>query len=141
MSVRVITRNLSKSEIVQLPPVLLELERQSMRLRDLIGLTVTEQVHELAARLAVERSAAERAGVEAATEVSRYYLLSGTPDRPVELEVPDIDAAISHACRAFDSNRYVVLIGGTQVDDLDQVVEVPPDTSVTFLRLTPLKGG
>lgn len=138
MSIEVITRNLSKNKNTQLPPVLLDLENESMRLSELIALTVTEQVNELAARLATERAAAERS--VAAAEVSRYYLLAGTLP-PDDSEVPDIEAAIADACRAFESNRYMVLIDGTQIDALDQVVSVPPETTVTFLRLTALKGG
>lgn len=138
MSIEVITRNLSKGDSSRLPPILLDLERQSMRLRELIALTVTEQVNELAARLAVERASVQR--TEAAAEVSRYYLLTGTLPAD-DTEVPAVEVAIADACRAFEANRYVVLIGGAQIGDLDEIVEVPPETQVTFLRLTALRGG
>lgn len=144
MSVQVVTHDLSKNTPSQIPPVLLDFEQQSMLLRDLISLTVTEQVNELAFRLAAEHDAAESAAAEraaAAADVSHHYLLSGSLPAPTPQRAPTAETAIGDALRAFESNRFVVLVDGDQIDDLDQVVEVPAGTSVTFLRLTPLKGG
>ncbi len=144
MSVQVVTRNLSKHTTSQIPPVLLDFEQQSMRLSELISLTVTEQINELAFRLAAEHAAADGAASQraaAAAAASRHYLLSGSLPAPTPERAPSTETAIGDALRAFESNRFVVLIDGDQIDDLDQVVEVPSGTSVTFLRLTPLKGG
>lgn len=152
MSIEVISRNLPKGTGSELPPVMLDLERQSMRLRDLIVLTVTEQVNELATRLAAERASTDRANAEATievvAEVGRYYLLSGSATEASrsakqtdDAELPDVDVAVAQALHGFESNRYIVLIGRKQIDDLDHTVDVPPGTTVTFLRLTPLQGG
>lgn len=135
MSVEVITRNLSGSDDGDghsMPPVLLELERQEMPLRELIALTVVEQVHELTARLATQKPDAEARG-----QVSGYYLLAGVDER----DVPATDDAVAKALAAFERNRFLVMIDDHQVTDLDEMVAVPAGTSVTFLRLLPLKGG
>ncbi|NND13125.1 MAG: hypothetical protein HKO10_04110, partial [Acidimicrobiia bacterium] len=70
MTIEVTTRNLTRSpdEDEPLPPLLLELEQQAMLLRELIAVTVTEQINELAARRALEPA-------NASIEVSRHYLL------------------------------------------------------------------
>lgn len=45
------------------------------------------------------------------------------------------------ATRAFDAQRLILLVGGRQVESLDDEIEVLPDTEVVFLRLVPLVGG
>ncbi|WP_229068741.1 hypothetical protein [Actinoplanes sp. DH11] len=45
------------------------------------------------------------------------------------------------AVTAFAGNGFVVLVGDRQVEDLDEVLELPTGTEVTFLRLVPLAGG
>jgi hypothetical protein len=42
---------------------------------------------------------------------------------------------------AFGRNGYFVLVGDRQVDDLDEELELTPETEIRFLRLTPLVGG
>jgi hypothetical protein len=45
------------------------------------------------------------------------------------------------ALEAFEGNRVLILINDRQAEGLDEEFEVRPDTTVTFLRLTPLVGG
>jgi hypothetical protein len=42
---------------------------------------------------------------------------------------------------AFGRNGYFVIVGDRQVDDLDEELELTPETEIRFLRLTPLVGG
>ena len=42
---------------------------------------------------------------------------------------------------AFEENQVLILVNDRQAESLDEVIEVGPDTRVTFLRLTPLVGG
>jgi hypothetical protein len=42
---------------------------------------------------------------------------------------------------AFGQNGFFVLVDGRQVDDLEQELSLSADSSVRFLRLTPLVGG
>lgn len=45
------------------------------------------------------------------------------------------------AARAFERNGFLMFVGGRQVDDLDEVVELGGDAEVSFLKLIALVGG
>jgi hypothetical protein len=45
------------------------------------------------------------------------------------------------AIKAFYTNGFILLVDDRQVDDLEEEIEVRPDTTVTFLKLVPLVGG
>lgn len=45
------------------------------------------------------------------------------------------------AVEAFHRNGFILLVDDRQVDDVDALIEVRPQTTVTFLRLVPLVGG
>jgi len=45
------------------------------------------------------------------------------------------------AKRAFYSNGFILLVDDRQVDELEEEIEIRPDTTVTFLKLVPLVGG
>jgi hypothetical protein len=45
------------------------------------------------------------------------------------------------AKRAFYTNEFILLVDDRQVDELEEEIEVRPDTTVTFLKLVPLVGG
>ncbi len=45
------------------------------------------------------------------------------------------------ACKAFSSNKFILLINDQQTTDLEQEIVVTPVTKVTFIRLVPLVGG
>ncbi|MFE2480409.1 hypothetical protein [Streptomyces sp. NPDC001194] len=54
---------------------------------------------------------------------------------------PDPEAQTETALAAFRRNGFLVLVGDRQVTDLDEVVDLPPGTEVTFLKLVALVGG
>ena len=45
------------------------------------------------------------------------------------------------AVEAFERNGFILLVDDFQIDDLDQIIEIEAQTSVTFLKLVPLVGG
>jgi hypothetical protein len=45
------------------------------------------------------------------------------------------------AKRAFYTNGFILLVDDRQVDELEDEIEIRPDTMVTFLKLVPLVGG
>lgn len=45
------------------------------------------------------------------------------------------------ALKAFAGNGFLVLVGDRQLTDLDEQVDLPLGTEVTFLKLVPLVGG
>ena len=45
------------------------------------------------------------------------------------------------AVEAFHRNGFILLVDDRQVEDIDALIEVKPQTTVTFLKLIPLVGG
>lgn len=45
------------------------------------------------------------------------------------------------AVQAFERNSFIVLTDEIQMESLEQIIEVTPDTNITFLKLVPLVGG
>jgi hypothetical protein len=45
------------------------------------------------------------------------------------------------AKRAFHSNGFILLVDDRQVDELEDEIEIRPDTTITFLKLVSLVGG
>jgi hypothetical protein len=56
--------------------------------------------------------------------------------RPIDWQ-PQFERAVG----AFGTGTLVILVDGCQVEELDEEIEVRVDSSVSFLRLTPLIGG
>jgi len=59
-------------------------------------------------------------------------LMRGTADTEKQFDL---------AIKAFYSNGFIVLVNDRQVDELEEEIEIRPDTTVTFLKLVPLVGG
>lgn len=51
------------------------------------------------------------------------------------------EAQYEKAIEAFEGNGFLLLVDDRQVEDLDRVIEIEPQTTVTFLKLVPLVGG
>lgn len=66
-----------------------------------------------------------------------------TPDGFVVREGRRLDWEVQAdtACAAFERNGFVTLVGDRQIDDLDEMIDVSCDRTVSFIRLVPLVGG
>lgn len=53
----------------------------------------------------------------------------------------DAEEEFAKAVTGFQTNRFIMLLDDRQVQNLDEDLTVVPDSEVTFLHLTPLKGG
>jgi len=53
----------------------------------------------------------------------------------------DPERQFQMAIKAFYRNGFIVLLDDRQVDELEEEIEIRPDTTVTFLKLVPLVGG
>ncbi len=53
----------------------------------------------------------------------------------------DPEKQFEKAIESFYRNGFLVLVNDKQVDELEEEIEVRPDTTVTFLKLVPLVGG
>ncbi len=89
-------------------------------------------------------------------EVIRYNRSASTDKfdlvQPTELErqlngpgkkrpLVDVDKQIAIALQAFESNGFFIFIGDSQVEHLDDIITIRPQTRVSFIKLTPLVGG
>jgi hypothetical protein len=53
----------------------------------------------------------------------------------------DPEKQFERAVESFYRNGFLVLVNDRQVDELEEEIEIRPDTTVTFLKLVPLVGG
>lgn len=60
-------------------------------------------------------------------------------EEPVDRSPTGKQAAAAE--RAFQDGRYFVLLNDRQAENLDETIDLARTTEVTFLLLTPLKGG
>jgi hypothetical protein len=62
------------------------------------------------------------------------------PGRP-RSSLLDAETEFAKALKGFTSNRFIMLFDDRQVDGLEDDLTVMPGSEVTFVHLTPLKGG
>jgi hypothetical protein len=53
----------------------------------------------------------------------------------------DPQKQFERAIESFYRNGFLVLVNDRQVDEVEEEIEVAPETTVTFLKLVPLVGG
>lgn len=53
----------------------------------------------------------------------------------------DWEEQYEKAVEAFGRNGFILLVDDRQVEDIDAVIQLKPQTTVTFLKLVPLVGG
>ena len=51
------------------------------------------------------------------------------------------EAQFDKALQAFQRNGFLLLMDDRQLDDLDEIIELQPETKISFLKLIPLVGG
>lgn len=128
-----------------LPNVALSLLTETLTIRELIANTVEEQIRDLQLQRQMD--------IESIRNIlSRQYLTDAEIQAQAQTgaikmpELPDnspifITQETEKALTAFEKGVYVIVIDGKQAQSLDDTVTLKPTSKVTFLRLTPLKGG
>ncbi|GAB3479519.1 hypothetical protein [Nocardiopsis coralliicola] len=53
----------------------------------------------------------------------------------------DAEQRVAAACRAFERNGLLVLVGERQATELDEEIDLAAGAEITFLALVPLAGG
>ena len=53
----------------------------------------------------------------------------------------DVEQQIAAACDAFERGAFLLLVGDTQLDSLDDRFVVQPELEIHFVKLLPLVGG
>jgi len=107
-----------------------QFEATAITLRELIRIRVEQDV----ARFNASKSDPFR-GLVQPEESER--VLNGIRTRPHL----DWQQQFEKAIRAFNANGFLVLVDDCQITDLDQTIDLAPQTQVTFLKLVPLIGG
>ena len=64
-------------------------------------------------------------------------ILNGVRERPFL----DWQKQYAKAIASFNGNGFLVFIDDRQITDLDEAIQLTPQTQVTFLKLVPLVGG
>jgi hypothetical protein len=111
---------------------ILPIPKKRMTLRELIRERVYREVQEYNARQP-ETFRGLVQPVEAEQALNGWRLPRG--------HVISAEAQFQKALLLFQSNGFILLVDDRQVDDLEEEVEIGPDTSLTFLKLVPLVGG
>ncbi len=124
----------------RLPDVLVELAQEQTTVRELIRAAVAGQVRAWQADSARCRALLDRQYLtdddiraQAATGVVRL------PER--SQVVPDVEAEVARAWRAFERGTFALFVGGRQLDLLDEQLVLRLGEPVVFVRLTALVGG
>jgi hypothetical protein len=111
---------------------------QSLTLRGLITLIVTEEVHAFKRRQQERRLARILSPSEIQAGVKRGKVDLG--ERELNQEVDEAQA-ITNALQSFEDGLYFVFVDGEQQIHLDQEVSLKPGSLVSFVRLVALAGG
>ncbi|MEV6951807.1 hypothetical protein [Streptomyces sp. NPDC051183] len=99
----------------------MEIAEERLALRELIRRRIFQEVAEAAAR--GHAAVAQR-------------LVRPAADGPVD---PQVQTEL--ALRAFERNGFLVLVRDRQITELDEEIDLPLGTEVTFLKLVALVGG
>lgn len=109
-------------------PTLVELRERTVPARTLIAEHVAAELRRVAERKS--------------SSLALHYMLAddvAAPPAPtVLLEQSD---AVAQACAGLAERRYVLLVDGQSIDDLDVPVTLTERSHVSFVRLLPLVGG
>lgn len=109
----------------------LELPTACMTLRDLIRTRVEREVQ--------AHNADQPFILHSLVPSTDEQRLNGV--RPAKRPFLNPEQQFERALELFTGNGYFVLVDDRQVDDLDDVINIGPATSITFLKLVPLVGG
>lgn len=107
-------------------------------LRDLIDGIVRQEVAAFRERQEERRLFQVLSQREIAQGTERGVIDPG--GRDLEGEV-DVETAVATALQAFEDGLYYVFVDDRQQVELDAVLTVQPDSTVTFVRLVALAGG
>ncbi|MFJ4687671.1 hypothetical protein [Streptomyces sp. NPDC088789] len=110
----------------------LEIAEERLTVRELIRRRVFQEVAEFNARGTQVFQGLVRP-TDAERVVNGYALRTSRRIDP--------EAQCELAVRAFAGNGFLVLVGDRQVTELDQEIDLPLGTEVTFLKLVALVGG
>jgi|SRR5579871_1123521 len=115
-------------------------------LRDLIRARVYEETKAYNRRVQERAdSLKQRAAIKVQAGQAELVLNAAQADHKSPVLIPvkflDWQEQAERALLDFQRNRYFVLVGDRQIEELEDEIELLPGAEVTFLRLIPLAGG
>lgn len=115
---------------------------ESLTVRDFITRRVEKEVaHVNSMKRDPERISAEhRMFLAGLTKMSPEILLNGKSKNPARKFV-DVHRAVDLALLSYMKGEYFLIYDNKQVEDLNEILLLKPDSEAVFLRLTPLIGG
>jgi hypothetical protein len=128
-----------------LPPVTLTPISSALTVAELIRLTVAEQIAALSVQHWLEQAAIREV-------LDRQYLSErdilqqageGAVVMPQAKASPklDLEVEIERALKGFETRAFRVLHNGVMLQNLNDLVDVRPPSTLAFIRLMPLLGG
>lgn len=137
ISIQIVDEYFGKSKT---PVFEISFPTETITIRNLIIRRVEDEVAQVNAQKFVQKkSLQERMFLAGITNRAPETLLNA--DTPKRHKMIDPVAAVNTALKAFEAERYFVLINDTQIETLNEVIVITPETEAVFLRLTPLVGG
>ena len=112
-------------------PTLVMLEQRTLSVRQLIA----EHVRAELAQIERRRMSSLALHYMLADDVRTQPGLVSMP------ELPKADAEIKRAWQGLAERRYLLVVDGVAIDDLDATLTLTERSAVSFLRLLPLIGG
>jgi hypothetical protein len=114
----------------------LRLASERVSAREIIRSRVVAEVEEINLR----KQMSGRSYIITRASWERELNVTGA-DRQGKAASMDVEAEIEHAVAAFSRRQFIMLLDDRQIDDLDQMVGLRPDSEVVFVHLLPLRGG
>lgn len=112
-----------------------ELEVQLTAERVTVGELIRARVHQEVRAHNASPTGGGFEGLVTPTETEREL------NRPRTHRTVDAEAQTAVALRAFERGQILLLVDDRQVEEVDQMVDLGPGSTVTFLKLVPLIGG
>ncbi len=136
---RVVGQNVDEP---RLGSIVVDLLNERLTVRELIALTVEEQVRDLRINRRLDAAQAGRMlDRQYLTNEDIQHQASQGAIRHPSIKDIDPDTEIRKAVRAFQRGAFIIVIDGYQAASLDETISLHLGSKVTFLRLTPLVGG
>lgn len=143
VSVRIVDEHFGSSTPVRRPACELRLASERATPREIIRRRVEAEVDEL--------NRAKAAHIEGHARTRSFLVIVDSDSAEAKLNRPllgrkkprllDLEHESTRALEAFEKRAFIMLFDDRQIDDADEEVTLTPASEVSFVYLTPLKGG
>jgi hypothetical protein len=137
---KVVDQSTARSVSDRRAGVTLRLASQRVSARDIIRSRVMAEIQ--AINRAKQNSSEARGDCSYLVRAEAEEQLNRASSKAWSWATPeDMEAEVDRALTAFARRRFVMLLDDRQIEDIDELVGLRPESEVVFIHLTPLKGG